>query len=35
MERHGAEVVTTEMVVIEWLKTADHPRFRDAVALIK
>jgi hypothetical protein len=31
----GAEVVTTEMVVFEWLSTAAHPRFRDAVLLIK
>jgi nicotinamidase-related amidase len=35
MERHGAEVVTTEMVVFEWLQTAEHPRFRAAIALIK
>ena len=35
MEKHGAELVTTEMVVFEWLGTAEHPRFRDAVALIK
>ena len=35
MERHGAEIVTTEMVVFEWLGTAEHPRFRDAIALIK
>ena len=35
MERHGAEVVTTEMVVFEWLGTAKHPKFREAVALIK
>ncbi len=35
MERHGAEIVTTEMVVFEWLGTARHPRFREAVALIK
>jgi nicotinamidase-related amidase len=35
MERHGAEIVTTEMVVFEWLQTAEHPRFRQAVALIK
>jgi nicotinamidase-related amidase len=35
MERHGAEVVTTEMVVFEWLESAAHPRFRDAIALIK
>jgi nicotinamidase-related amidase len=35
MERHGAEVVTAEMVVFEWLQTAEHPRFREAIALIK
>jgi nicotinamidase-related amidase len=35
MERHGAEIVTTEMVVFEWLQTADNPHFRRAVALIK
>jgi nicotinamidase-related amidase len=35
MERHGAEIVTTEMVVFEWLKTAAHPKFRDASALIR
>jgi nicotinamidase-related amidase len=35
MERNGAEIVTTEMVVFEWLQTAEHPRFREAIALIK
>jgi nicotinamidase-related amidase len=35
MERHGAEIVTTEMVVFEWLQTADHPHFREGLALIK
>ncbi len=35
MERHGGELVTTEMVVFEWLGTAEHPKFRDAVALIR
>jgi nicotinamidase-related amidase len=35
MERHGAEIVTTEMVVFEWLGTAEHPRFHEAIALIK
>jgi len=34
-ERHGAELVTTEMVVFEWLATSDHPRFREALALVK
>ena len=35
MERHGADIVTAEMVLFEWLKTAGHPRFRDVAALIK
>ena len=35
MERNGVEIVTTEMVVFEWLGDANNPRFREAVALIK
>lgn len=35
MERHGAEIVTTEMVVFEWLRTAEHPLFRAASRLIR
>ncbi|MBE0452051.1 MAG: isochorismatase family protein [Roseovarius sp.] len=35
MARHGAEIVTTEMVLFEWLKSASHPRFREVLALIK
>ncbi|HEX3952765.1 MAG TPA: isochorismatase family protein [Stellaceae bacterium] len=35
MERHGTEIVTTEMVVFEWLGSAEHPRFREAIALVK
>ncbi|MGE0349761.1 isochorismatase family protein [Hydrogenophaga sp.] len=31
----GAELVTTEMVAFEWLRTAAHPAFRDVQALIK
>ena len=31
----GAELVTTQMVAFEWLRTADHPAFREALALIK
>lgn len=35
MERHGAEIVTTEMVLFEWLGTAEHPQFRRIIALVK
>ncbi len=35
MAWHGAEIVTAEMVVFEWLKTAEHPRFREVAALIR
>lgn len=35
MERHGAEIVTTEMALFEWLGSADHPRFRDISRLVK
>ena len=35
MERHGAEIVTAEMVIFEWLGTAEHPRFKEAAALVK
>ena len=35
LERHGAEIVTTEMVIFEWLETAEHPRFRDVLALVR
>lgn len=31
----GAELVTTEMVAFEWLRTAEHPEFRDVQGLIK
>jgi nicotinamidase-related amidase len=31
----GAELVTTEMVAFEWLRTAGHPLFREALDLIK
>jgi nicotinamidase-related amidase len=31
----GAELVTTEMVLFEWLETAEHPHFKAIHALIK
>ncbi len=35
LKRNGAEIVTTEAVVFEWLRTAEHPQFRAAAKLIK
>ena len=35
LERHGAEVVTTEMVIFEWLETAEDERLDAVIALIK
>jgi nicotinamidase-related amidase len=31
----GAELVTTEMVAFEWLRTAEHPMFKEVLALLK
>lgn len=31
----GAQIVTTEMVVFEWMERCDIPAFRDLLALIK
>ena len=31
----GVELVTTEMVAFEWIRTAEHPQFHDVHALIK
>ncbi|UOD51314.1 isochorismatase family protein [Orrella daihaiensis] len=31
----GAELVSSEMVMFEWLVHADHPKFRDVLAVIK
>ena len=35
MRRHGAEVVTTEMVLFEWMRDAHHPNFRAVQKLIR
>ena len=32
---NGAELVSTEMVAFEWLRSADHPMFKQVQALIK
>ena len=31
----GAELVTTEMVLFEWMRSAEHPQFKAVQALIK
>lgn len=31
----GAELVTTEMVAFEWLRSAGHPAFKDVLGLVK
>jgi nicotinamidase-related amidase len=33
--QHGAEIVTSEMVLFEWLRDAKHPRFREVQKLLK
>lgn len=35
MRSHGAQLVTTEMVLFEWLVTAENPMFKLVSALIK
>ena len=35
MAGHGAELVTSEMVLFEWLGDARHPRFREVQKLLK
>lgn len=35
MAKHGAEIVTAEMVIFEWLVTCEHPKFREGVKLVK
>lgn len=31
----GAELLTTEMVLFEWMRSAEHPRFKDMLRLVK
>jgi len=31
----GAEIVTSEMVIFEWLRRGDHPKFKEILKLIK
>jgi nicotinamidase-related amidase len=33
--RNGVDIVTVEMVLFEWLKTANNPAFKELSALIK
>jgi nicotinamidase-related amidase len=33
--RHGAEVVTSEMVLFEWLRDSQHPKFREVQKLLR
>jgi nicotinamidase-related amidase len=35
MRAHGVDVVTTEMVVFEWLGSSENPAFREVQKLIK
>ncbi|MBW8036235.1 MAG: hydrolase, partial [Planctomycetes bacterium] len=35
MAQEGAKISSTEMVLFELLKTAEHPKFRDIAKLIK
>jgi nicotinamidase-related amidase len=35
LQRHGAELVTTEMVIFEWLRAAGTPEFKELQALVK
>lgn len=35
MRDHGVDVVTTEMVVFEWLHDSENPAFREVLEIIK
>jgi len=34
-ERNGSEIVTAEMVLFEWLRTAEDPRLRRIIELVR
>lgn len=34
-QRHGAEIVTTEMVLFEWLRDSVHPHFREVLEIVR
>ena len=33
--QHGVEIVTSEMVLFEWLRDAQHPKFREVQKLLR
>jgi hypothetical protein len=33
--QHGAQIVTSEMVLFEWLRDSKHPKFREVQQLVK
>lgn len=35
MARHGVELVTSEMVLFEWLRSCEHPQFKEVLALVR
>ena len=35
LQRHGADIVSVEMVLFEWLRTSKHPDFRSVSSLIR
>lgn len=35
IKEHGASVITTETALFEWLKTSEHPKFKEVQSLIK
>jgi hypothetical protein len=35
LQQAGAVLVNPEMVAFEWLRSCDHVRFRDVLALVK